>query len=623
MAWRIELGLALVLASACGSTPVAPDGGADGGIDARVEPDSGAPCEQNSDCDDGVFCNGPESCIDTVCVAGEAPCDAATEVCDETTGRCQTADCSGAAADQDTDGYISDACPGGDDCDDSNGNINPRIDEDCVYDDPTDEDCDPRTFGWVDIDMDGAADARCYNVDERDGMRYGGTDCNDNNASIHPLATERCDGSFDEDCDGMVDEDCLCSPEGSTRACGTGLGDCAGAVETCTASGWGPCSAVAGTELCDGSRDEDCDGTVDEGCECVTGTTRGCGMGACVGTQRCAAGMWDACDGASPATETCNGVDDDCNGTLDDVAGLGSSCGSSTGICRPGTLSCVAGSSAPTCGGSGYVAPGTEVCDHLDNDCDGSTDDGVYAGACTRTFPPTGGGLGSPLYYCLPSASSCSGTLASGTSGGEVVRGAFTSWRGDLGRANLFRARVNLRDSAADGIAPNGWVTFWLTTDRVLGSDAMGPGGFGAAHGIPIAPASSARSILISLSAGASAPLVMVWNGGGWITLGSGAEVLPASCRTIPTTATGYTFEISNEGPRFIARLTRDGCGSATVDVTPTGVWDSLYGSGPTHPTYYLGVVGDNDDDFAISVTDMYVDRRVRTLSDRNNCNGC
>jgi len=41
------------------------------------------------ECDDGLFCNGAETCDSaTGCVAGDPPCDAATETCDEETDTC-------------------------------------------------------------------------------------------------------------------------------------------------------------------------------------------------------------------------------------------------------------------------------------------------------------------------------------------------------------------------------------------------------------------------------------------------------------------------------------------------------------------------------------------------------
>lgn len=520
--------VALVL-TGCGGEPSGPDAS---GVDAQAQVDSGPiamPCARIADCDDGLYCNGPESCVDAVCVAGDPPCEA-TDTCDEAADECVRDECTGGSAmdgDLDDDGVRPNAC-GGDDCDDTDSTRFPGNTEQCNLDAPDhDEDCDPSTYGFRDLDMDGAADARCFNIRETDGMRFGGTDCDDNNSAISPLAAERCDGSIDEDCDGMVDEDCPCTPEGSVRACGSQVGECEGATEECTALGWSACGPAPATELCDGSRDEDCDATVDEGCACVSGTTRPCGVGACaVAQQTCVAGAWNATSCPSGSAETCNGIDDNCNGAIDDVPGLGDACGSSVGLCRPGVRSCVTGSAALVCAGPGYVAPAAEVCDHLNNDCDGSIDDGVHAAACTRTFPPSSGGLlNTPAYYCLPEATMCTGGLSGGASGPPLA--AFTTWRGDFGRSNLFRARVSLRDTSADGNPPDGWVTFWITTDRALGSDATGPGPFGSIHGIPLAPAASSRGILVSLHGQSSAVFALAWNGASWSELGPGGAREP------------------------------------------------------------------------------------------------
>jgi hypothetical protein len=93
-----------------------------------------------------------------------------------------------------------------------------------------------------------------------------------------------------------------------------------------------------GVEICDGLSDEDCDGVIDNGCSCNVGDNR--------------------------------------------------TCGSDVGICVSGTQYCVNGTWSLTCVGS--VSAQTEVCDSLDNDCDGSVDEGV----CTVTPPSSGGGGG-------------------------------------------------------------------------------------------------------------------------------------------------------------------------------------------------------------------------------------
>ncbi|MEO7330728.1 MAG: MopE-related protein, partial [Minicystis sp.] len=79
------------------------------------------------------------------------------------------------------------------------------------------------------------------------------------------------------------------------------------------------------------------------------------------------------CGGACTVPETCNGVDDDCNGSVDD--GLGTiSCG--VGACQVNAPSCVNGQPGACIPG----APTAEVCDNLDNDCDGQTDEGNPGG---------------------------------------------------------------------------------------------------------------------------------------------------------------------------------------------------------------------------------------------------
>jgi len=164
-----------------------------------------------------------------------------------------------------------------------------------------------------------------------------GTDCNDGAAAVNPAATESCDG-MDNDCDGAVDEG-VKTPF-YRDADGDGFGRAAGSVLACTpASGYvrvaADCNDTASgvhpgaVDICDGV-DNDCSGTADVGCACTDGSTRACGrsdgtggylsMGRCVvGSQICVGGAWGGCIGAvEPTIEVCNGLDDDCNGVADD-----------------------------------------------------------------------------------------------------------------------------------------------------------------------------------------------------------------------------------------------------------------------------------------------------------------
>ncbi|MDC3955673.1 MopE-related protein [Polyangium jinanense] len=106
----------------------------------------------------------------------------------------------------------------------------------------------------------------------------------------------------------------------------------------------------------------------------------GCGDGgstASTSTGGQAGGMGGA-GGQTCVPEICNDLDDDCDGSVDeDVPGAGLSCDTALpGVCAAGTSTCK--NAAVTC--EPNVKPSPEAPDGLDNDCNGQVDDGLSLG---------------------------------------------------------------------------------------------------------------------------------------------------------------------------------------------------------------------------------------------------
>ena len=246
---------------------------------------------------------------------------------------------------------------------------------------------------------DSCANGACLNVPDTTVLSCGTGDCyretpRCSNGVIHTCVAgtptpETCDGR-DNDCDGTTDNGNL----GGGKACDSGLpGPCAAGTMVCRG---GSLVCVQNTlpapEVCDGI-DNNCDGTVDEGnpnggLRCPTGKLGVCSIGA----TACINGLVACVQTVEPTLEICDGIDNNCDGLIDEGnPGSGLSCSTGKpGVCDQGVTSCVDGKIACIQVGQ----PGPEVCDGVDNDCDGVVDPAGATGCLPFNRDVDGDGYG-------------------------------------------------------------------------------------------------------------------------------------------------------------------------------------------------------------------------------------
>ena len=347
----------------------------------------------DEDCDgtpDDGYLPYPTSCGEGVCAAaGTSSCDGGVEHQNCTPGdpTGDDIDCTGFDEDCDgtvDDGYISHESSCGTGVCASVGTSSCVLGteyENCVAGAPTGDDTDCNGF---DENCDGTADEGWvpYPTECGVGVCYstGMMNCvdgrRDNTCATGDMTGDDtdCDG-LDDNCDGDTDENYV----GHATSCGvgvcasTGLSSCDSGVEhdNCTAG-----FATGDDTDCD-DLDDDCDGTPDDGYE---PHATSCGVGACaaVGTSSCVIGVeHDNCTaGEATGDDTdCDDIDDDCDGTADDgYAEVTTYCG--TGPCSAtGKMTCVNGTEIDTCEPGSPASPDND-CDGNDDNCDGTPDDG-------------------------------------------------------------------------------------------------------------------------------------------------------------------------------------------------------------------------------------------------------
>ncbi len=302
----------------------------------------------------------------------------------------------------------------GDDCDDTRVSVNPDGEDVCNgLDDNCDDRVDENPLVWAfDGDGDDYGNPAVTVVScEPPNSRYisDQTDCDDSRASSYPGAPEVCNGR-DDNCDGQTDISAVDEVPWYLDADGDLYGFAASEVFACDAPTTdyvrddSDCDDTRSTvrpgapELCNG-RDDNCDGTVDEGAptwfldnDADGYGTSDSGIVACdPPNSRYVSDATDCNDNAiaiNPgADEVCNGLDDDCNTAVDDdasdvVAWYPDADGDDYGNQNAQQMACFA--PTPDYIRTGHdcddtrsaVNPdGEDICNGLDDNCDGDVDE--------------------------------------------------------------------------------------------------------------------------------------------------------------------------------------------------------------------------------------------------------